>query len=602
MLVLPVVGCGSSSAISDGAAASSQTTPATTVPPATPAVTAVPTPTTAVPATPTAAVPAAVKKSISGWVSCSGTADDTEGVTRAMAAASHSAFTLVVDCPVRLHIGTDIARTIFIDDGTTVQFTGSGKFTVDNVLLPAFVIANSSNITLTDWNVEYDAGLPVNPNVGGYENNGARVAEEGSTQPANASNDLRITPWLAANRAITFDRSQGGVNSIWAGPTNASAVFFLTGDTFNVTVSGMQLYVPATAGGNQFIPVAFSLSQNYKSNQTVTAKTPITSQYVAIPHALRFMDITLDGTYMGWQGNASNVYFSDIQSHRYGDLQDANGGNVGGIGDWFAPPHLFYLNYVTAGDPALFTKNVQITDVVDDGPRIGTARSTASGSAMSLKIGCVGCSVDNYQSSRPDGFMDVLASDGLTISNVTATYDSAFESNRWPGWRFPSSGYTNVTFENIVLTDSAPTTSQPPIGSANQISNSNIVFSNVKVKMNGWSGTERLPLPSIAGTTNNVSLSYVIADDTARVLAAQQGTGSLTLLATPTSLSAGGSTTLTWTSKDVTGCTAGGSWSGAVGTGGSRVITLSAPGTYNFVLTCQSASSTSSTTMPVIVQ
>ncbi len=597
LLVLPVVGCGSSSSSSDGSApSSSQTAPAAPTAPVatTPAVT----PAT----TPTAAVPATVKKSISGWVTCSGTADDTEGVTRAMAAASHSAFTLVVDCPVRLHIGMDIARTIFIDDGTTVEFTGSGKFTVDNVLLPAFVIANSSNITLTDWNVEYDGSLPVNPDVGGYVNDGTLVTQSGSTQPANASNDLRITTWLAANRAITFDRSQGSVNSMWAGPTNASAVFFLTGDTYNVTVSGMQLYVPAAAGGNQFIPVAFSLSQNYKSNQSVTAKTPITSQYVAIPHALRFMDITLDGTYMGWQGNASNVYFSDIQSLRYGDLQDANGDNVGGVGDWFAPPHLFYLNYATSGDPALFTKDVEINDVEDVGQRIGTARNTASGSAMSLKIGCVSCSVDHYNSSRPDGFMDVLASDGLTISNATATYDSAFESNQWPGWRFPSSGYTNVSFENIVLTDTAQTTIQPPIGSANQTSNANLVFSNVKVKMNGWSGTEKLPLPSIAGATNNVSLNYAIADNTSRVLAAQTGTGSLTLLATRTTLQAGGSTTLTWTSKNVTGCTAGGSWTGAVGTSGSRVITLSAAGNYNFALTCQNAGSTSSTTMPVVVQ
>jgi hypothetical protein len=496
----------------------------------------------------------------------------------------------------------DIARTIFIDDGTTIEFTGAGKFTVDNVLLPAFVIANSSNITLTDWNLEYNASVPVNPDVGGYDNNGAFSAEPGSTQPANAANDLRITPWLSANRALTFDRSQGGVNSMWAGPTNASAVFFLTGDTFNVTVTGMRLYVPPTAGGDRFIPMAFSFTQNYKSNQTVSARTPITGQYVAIPHSLRFMNITLDGTYMGWQGNASTVYFANIQSNRYGDLQDANGENIGGLNDWFAPPHLFYLNYAKAGDPALFTRNIQIVNVVDAGPRIGTARSTASGAAMSLKIGCVSCSVSNYQSSRPDGLMDVLASDGLTISNVTATYDSAFESNKWPGWRFPSSGYTNVAFENIVLTDTAATTSQPPIGSANQTSNEGIVFNNVRVAMNGWSGDETLPLPSIAGTTNSVALNYHISATKSQILASQERTASQTLRASPTTLSAGGSTTLTWTSRDVTGCTASGSWSGAVGTGGSRVIRLSAAGSYQFALTCENAIDSSTTTLSVLVQ
>jgi hypothetical protein len=42
---------------------------------------------------------------------------------------------------------------IFIDTGTTIQFTGSGKFFVDNMFHPAFIIANSHDITLTDWNV-----------------------------------------------------------------------------------------------------------------------------------------------------------------------------------------------------------------------------------------------------------------------------------------------------------------------------------------------------------------------------------------------------------------------------------------------------------------
>src|SRR5208282_627634 len=110
--------------------------------------------------------------------------------------------------------------------------------------------------------------------------------------------------------------------------------------------------------------------------------------------------------------------FENITSHRYGDLQDANGGNVGGIGKWFAPPHLFYLNYVTDGDPALFNTNIQIRNVVDDGPRVGVARDkggsdSISGYALSLKIGCIDCVVDTYSSSRPDGFLDVLPSNNL---------------------------------------------------------------------------------------------------------------------------------------------------------------------------------------------
>lgn len=72
--------------------------------------------------------PATDRKSISAYVSCSGTADDTTGATKAFAAARNSSFTLVVDCPVRLHSGIAVDRGIFIDNGTSVEFTGGGKF------------------------------------------------------------------------------------------------------------------------------------------------------------------------------------------------------------------------------------------------------------------------------------------------------------------------------------------------------------------------------------------------------------------------------------------------------------------------------------------
>jgi hypothetical protein len=520
-----------------------------------------------------------------------------------MAAASHAAFTLVVDCPVFIHIGSDIARTIFIDDGTTVEFTGAGKFTVDNVLLPAFAIANSSNITLTDWNLEYDASLPVNPNVGGYTNGGTfeKVTTGAAAQPSGAFNNLRMTPWLTANRAITFDHSQGDVTSTWPGPTNTSAVFYIAGDTSDLTVTGLKVYVPATAGGDRFVPMVFSMIMDYKSNQTVTAKTPITSEYVAIPHNLTFSNISFNGTYMGWQGNAANTVFENIQSRRYGDLQDANGENVGGVGDWFAPPHLFYLNDANSEDSKLFNNNIQIENVVDQGPRVGKARSTKSGNALSLKIGCVDCSVNNYQSSRLDGFMDVLSSNGLTISNVTATYNSAFEDNQWPAWRFPSSGYTNVKFENIVLQDLSADTIEAPIYGADLTSNAGMVFENVQVAINRWSGNSKTPLPLVAGSTNTVALTYTIANTASRVMAAQKGTGSLTLTATPASLSKGGSTVLTWTSKDISSCSTSGAWSGTTATSGSRTMTMPTAGTYNFTLTCQNGTSSSSASMPVVV-
>lgn len=545
---------------------------------------------------------AAAKRSISSWVSCTGTADDTAGARQAFAAASHGAFTLVVDCPVRLHIGMDVERPIFIDNGTSVEFSGAGKFTVDNVFIPAFVIANSTNITLTDWNVEYDASLPVNEKVNGYESNGQFIH---GPLPGNAFNDLTLTQWLAAHRGIVFD-SQHGVNASWSGSTNACAVFYISGDASHVSVTGMQLSVPAAAGGERFVPVVFSMNPNYKSNQTVNAHTPIDSEHHAIPHDLTFSNITLDGTYMGWVGNAHDVVFQNVQSHRYGDLQDAKGENVGGVGKWFAPPHLFYLSYSSATDSALVNSNIQITNVSDTGPRIGTARDkgggdSTSGYALSLKIACVSCSVNQYTSNRPDGFLDVLASTGLTISNATATYDSSFLNNLYPGWRFPGQPYKNVTFKNVALTDTAASTIAQPIGNAGQGSNQSLIFTGVQVGISRWSGADRLPLPTIAGQGNDVSLNYQIAENKALIVRQQTDTVSATLEVTPSTLAVGTTTELSWSSENAQSCSATGAWSGPLSMVGSRRVTVTAAGTHGFSLACANGSNASNSAIATVV-
>jgi hypothetical protein len=543
---------------------------------------------------------AGARQSIRNWVSCDGRTDESTGLAHAFAAARHGAFTLVIDCPVRVHIGMDIAKPIFIDDGTSVEFAGGGKLTLDNVFIPAFVIVDSSHIALTNWNVEYDASLPVSQKVGGHERNGHF---ETGALPPNAFNDGTLTPWLSANRRIVFDRSSGAVNSKWSGGTNLCAVFFIAGDTSDLHVSGMHIYAPPGAGGERFIPVVFSLNSDYKPNQTVTSQTPASAQYIAIPHDLAFSDITLDGTYMGWVGGVRDATFENITSHRYGDWQDASGGHVGGEGKWFAPPHLFYFSYQPTGDPGLFNRNIRIDHVVDDGPRVGTARDrggsdSLSGYALSLKIGCVDCSVNHYRSNRPDGFLDLLPSDGITISNVEATYDSSFLNNVFPGWRFPSSSYKNVTFKDIAFQDTAQSSVRPPIGDANQPSNEHIVFDHVRVTLNRWAGTQAVPLPIIAGQGNELALDFIVEGDATRIAEAQRGGVGVTLrvrAAPPSSVE------LSWAAQRAQSCIVSGAWTGSVPTSGSRSVEMRGPGNHDFTLSCQSGGNTATVSVPEII-
>ena len=88
--------------------------------------------------------------------------DDSVAVAQAFDAAKNNAFILEVDCPVYMHVGMDVTRTVFIGNGTQINFTPPGLLIVDNTPIPAFVIANTNNVRLTNWNVEYVGSVPVN--------------------------------------------------------------------------------------------------------------------------------------------------------------------------------------------------------------------------------------------------------------------------------------------------------------------------------------------------------------------------------------------------------------------------------------------------------
>jgi hypothetical protein len=331
--------------------------------------------------------------------------------------------------------------------------------------------------------------------------------------------------------------------------------------------------------------------------------TPETTAYAAVPQGLEFINIQLDGIYMGWQGNLQDSVFEFIRSLRYGDLEDANGNNVGGIGKWFPPPHLFYIN-THAADPGLDNIDLQLSNVTDSGPRIGVARDTnsdnLSGYANSLKLGCTDCSVTNYTSLRPDGFMDVLPASNLTVNGVTGTFDSAFLNNLYPAaLRFPETGYSGVTFENVSLHDSAAATLQGPISNATSSSNAALAFANFTIDMSRWSGPN-LPLPAIAGTSNDIDLNFNMSQQLMKVAYLQTGALGLTVTGKPTTVNAGAATAIDWSAVNATDCIANGAWVGSIGTGGTRSVTLPSAGNYAFTLTCQNSADSAATTLDAV--
>ena len=95
-----------------------------------------------------------VTKSIRDWVSCNPAIDESAQLEQALySAANH--FTLVVDCPVRIHTGAAALRSIAVPDGVTVQFQGAGEFLAVSNGPPALTIANPAQVSFFDWNLNY---------------------------------------------------------------------------------------------------------------------------------------------------------------------------------------------------------------------------------------------------------------------------------------------------------------------------------------------------------------------------------------------------------------------------------------------------------------
>ena len=67
------------------------------------------------------------------------------------------------------------------------------------------------------------------------------------------------------------------------------------------------------------------------------------------------------------------------------------------------------------------------------------------------------------------------------------------------------------------------------------------------------------------------------------------------------SITAGESITLTWSTSNASSCSASGDWSGTKGINGSETLTLNNVKTYSFTLTCSGATGTSNAVSSVSV-
>ncbi len=98
-----------------------------------------------------------------------------------------------------------------------------------------------------------------------------------------------------------------------------------------------------------------------------------------------------------------------------------------------------------------------------------------------------------------------------------------------------------------------------------------------------------LPMGGSAGYNVNSGFGFVQAD--AALALVPPGAPSLSLASS--SVLANTSTTITWSSVNATGCTATGSWSGALAASGTQTLTPTAAGTTTYSLACTNSAGTS---------
>jgi len=101
---------------------------------------------------------------------------------------------------------------------------------------------------------------------------------------------------------------------------------------------------------------------------------------------------------------------------------------------------------------------------------------------------------------------------------------------------------------------------------------------------------------TITGTSGSISASVTIA---LTLTGSTAGNTTVAMSASPTTITKGGSSTLTWSSTNATSCTASGGWSGPEATSGSESVTATATTTYT--LTCTGSGGSASATAALTV-
>ena len=418
------------------------------------------------------------------------------------------------------------------------------------------------------------------------------------TLPGSAS--VFVAKLNAAGNALVYSTYLGGSTYELAGgiAVDGAGNAYVTGQAFSTDFPTVNAIQPAFAGGNGDAFIA-------KLNAAGSAL--VYSTYLGGTGQDLPFGITVDGSGQAYVVGRS--YSTDlpvvhaVQSH-------LGGGYDGWVAKLTAAGNAFvYLTYL-GGSANDFAYGVAADDagnayVVGDTasanfPLAGALQGTLKGSddAFVAKI------APNGSSLVYSTFIGGALSDSALGVSVDATGAATVMGNTTSA-DFPAVG----TLQPFKGSLSAFVTRINPAGSA-------LVYSTF---YGGSSGGDRAIAFTgdragnvyLAGQTYSTDLPTVNAYQpalagmsdgfVAKISLGAAPPATVSLTAAPTTIHAGETSTLTWSSTAATACTASGAWSGSRAISGTATVTPAAAGTYTYTLTCSGAGGSASATATVTV-